>query len=94
VIDVVGAEVWFNGRAVKLPRQEFQLLRFLAEHPGRPFSREQLLARVWGHRYAGKTRTVDIHIRRLRGNLGPGSPLIETVRYVGYKIRAPGTCGA
>jgi two-component system alkaline phosphatase synthesis response regulator PhoP len=93
VIDVVGAEVSYNGRAVKLPRQEFQLLKFLAEHPGRPFSREQLLARVWGYRYAGETRTVDIHIRRLRVNLGPGGAMIETVRHIGYKMRARGTLG-
>ena len=54
------------------------------------FSREQLLSRVWGYRYAGGTRTVDIHVRRLRAKLGPGSNMIETVRHVGYKLRAPG----
>ena len=54
------------------------------------FSREQLLSRVWGYRYAGGTRTVDIHVRRLRAKLGPGSAMIETVRHVGYKLRAPG----
>ena len=53
------------------------------------FSREQLLSRVWGYRYAGGTRTVDIHVRRLRAKLGPGSAMIETVRHVGYKLRAP-----
>ncbi len=57
------------------------------------FSREQLLSRVWGYRYAGGTRTVDIHIRRLRAKLGPGSVMIETVRHVGYKMRGPGTLG-
>jgi two-component system alkaline phosphatase synthesis response regulator PhoP len=46
---------------------------------------------VWGYRYAGGTRTVDIHVRRLRAKLGPGSAMIETVRHVGYKLRAPGT---
>jgi DNA-binding response OmpR family regulator len=90
VIDAVAVEASFRGRALKLPRQEFQLLKFLAERPGRVFSREQLLSRVWGYRYAGGTRTVDIHVRRLRAKLGPGSTMIETVRHVGYKLRAPG----
>ena len=91
VIDAVAVEASFRGRALKLPRQEFQLLKFLAERPGRVFSREQLLSRVWGYRYAGGTRTVDIHVRRLRAKLGPGSVMIETVRHVGYKLRAPGS---
>jgi DNA-binding response OmpR family regulator len=89
VIDAVAVEASYRGRALKLPRQEFQLLKFLAERPGRVFSREQLLSRVWGYRYAGGTRTVDIHVRRLRAKLGPGSAMIETVRHVGYKLRAP-----
>src|SRR6516165_9858463 len=89
VIDAVAVEASYRGRALKLPRQEFQLLKFLAERPGRVFSREQLLSRVWGYRYAGGTRTVDIHVRRLRAKLGPGSNMIETVRHVGYKLRAP-----
>jgi len=91
VIDTVGVEVTYSGRALKMPRQEFQLLKFLAERPARVFSREQLLSRVWGYRYAGTTRTVDIHIRRLRAKLGLGSAMIETVRHVGYRMRAPGT---
>ena len=90
VIDIVGAEATYRGRALKLPRQEFLLLKFLAERPGRVFGREQLLSRVWGYRYAGGTRTVDIHVRRLRSKLGLGSALIETVRHAGYKMRAPG----
>jgi two-component system alkaline phosphatase synthesis response regulator PhoP len=57
------------------------------------FTREQLLSRVWGYRYAGGTRTVDIHVRRLRAKLGPGSTMIETVRHVGYKLRAPAGSG-
>jgi len=89
VIDAVAAEVRYRGRAVKLPRQEFQLLKFLAEHPGRPFSRQQLLSRVWGYRFVGETRTVDIHVRRLRVNLGRGGDMIETVRHIGYQMRAP-----
>jgi DNA-binding response OmpR family regulator len=91
VIDIVGAEATYRGRALKLPRQEFLLLKFLAERPGRVFGREQLLTRVWGYRYTGGTRTVDIHIRRLRAKLGLGGALIETVRHAGYKMRAPGT---
>jgi DNA-binding response OmpR family regulator len=87
----VAVEATYRGRALKLPRQEFQLLKFLAERPGRVFSREQLLSRVWGYRYAGGTRTVDIHVRRLRAKLGPGSAMIETVRHVGYKLRPPQT---
>src|SRR6185312_9532437 len=89
IIDAVAVEATYRGRALKLPRQEFQLLKFLAERPGRVFSREQLLSRVWGYRYAGGTRTVDIHVRRLRAKLGPGSAMIETVRHVGYKLRPP-----
>jgi DNA-binding response OmpR family regulator len=91
VIDSVGFEATYRGRMLKMPRQEFQLLKFLAERPGKVFGREQLLIRVWGYRYAGGTRTVDIHIRRLRAKLGLGGAMIETVRHVGYKMRAPGT---
>jgi DNA-binding response OmpR family regulator len=90
VIDTVAVEANFRGRPLKLPRQEFQLLKFLAAGSGRVFTREQLLSRVWGYRYTGNTRTVDIHVRRLRSKLGPGADLIETVRHVGYKMRAPG----
>jgi two-component system alkaline phosphatase synthesis response regulator PhoP len=53
--------------------------------------RQEFLSRVWGYRYTGNTRTVDIHIRRLRAKLGPGAEMIETVRHVGYKMRVPGT---
>jgi two-component system alkaline phosphatase synthesis response regulator PhoP len=91
VIDVVGAEATYRGRALKLPHQEFLLLKFLAERPGRVFGREQLLTRVWGYRYTGGTRTVDIHVRRLRAKLGSGSTMIETVRHAGYKMQTPGT---
>jgi two-component system, OmpR family, alkaline phosphatase synthesis response regulator PhoP len=91
MIDTVAVETSFRGRPLKLPRQEFQLLKFLAAGAGRVFTREQLLSRVWGYRYTGNTRTVDIHVRRLRAKLGPGGEMIETVRHVGYKMRAPGT---
>ncbi len=89
VIDTVAVEVTYRGRQLKLPRQEYQLLKFLAAGAGRVFSREQVLSRVWGYRYTGTTRTVDIHVRRLRSKLGPGAELIETVRHVGYKMKVP-----
>ncbi|HEY5091391.1 MAG TPA: phosphate regulon transcriptional regulator PhoB, partial [Polyangia bacterium] len=66
VMDLVAHRVTRDGKAVHLGPTEFRLLRHLMEHPGRVFSREQLLSRVWGYRYAGGTRTVDIHVRRLR----------------------------
>jgi len=91
VVDVVGMEAAYCGRALKLTRQEYQLLKFLSERPGRVFGREQLLSRVWGYRYAGGTRTVDIHVRRIREKLGTGHSLIETIRTVGYRLRPPGT---
>jgi DNA-binding response OmpR family regulator len=93
VIDTVAVETIFRGRPLKLPRQEFQLLKFLAAGVGRVFTREQLLSRVWGYRYTGNTRTVDIHVRRLRAKLGPGGDMIETVRHVGYKMRGSGPPG-
>ena len=89
VLDCVSLVASYKGAPLKLTPYEFQLLKFLAERPGRVFSREQLLSRVWGYRYAGGTRTVDIHVRRLRSKLGPGSAMIETVRHVGYKLRPP-----
>ncbi|HET7407191.1 MAG TPA: response regulator transcription factor [Mycobacteriales bacterium] len=69
--------------------KEFELLKFLAQHPGRVFTREQLLQEVWGYDYYGGTRTVDVHVRRLRAKLGPEhEALIGTVRNVGYKFVA------
>jgi DNA-binding response OmpR family regulator len=91
VIDVAGYEAHVAGRRLDLTHQEFELLRFLAQHRGRVFTREQLLERVWGYQYAGGSRTVDIHVRRVRAKLGHAAGgLIETVRHVGYKMRAPG----
>ena len=88
VIDVAGHEARERGRRVPLTHQEFELLRFLAQHRGKVFTREQLLTRVWGYKYAGGTRTVDIHVRRLRAKLGAvQGGMIETVRNVGYKMR-------
>jgi DNA-binding response OmpR family regulator len=75
------------GRSLDLTFMEYELLRFLAAHPGRVFTREVLLARVWGYEYFGGARTVDVHIRRLRAKLGEeNAHLIETVRSVGYRF--------
>jgi DNA-binding response OmpR family regulator len=87
VIDIAGYEVRLGGRRIELTHQEFELLRFLAQHRGRVFTREALLERAWGYRYAGGTRTVDIHVRRVRAKLGDAGSIIETVRNVGYKLR-------
>ncbi|HEY1549072.1 MAG TPA: response regulator transcription factor [Kofleriaceae bacterium] len=87
VIDLAGYETKIGGRRIELTHQEFELLRYLAQHRGRVFTRQALLERAWGYQYAGGTRTVDIHVRRLRSKLGGAGELIETVRNVGYKIR-------
>jgi DNA-binding response OmpR family regulator len=87
VIDIAGYEVRIAGRRIELTHQEFELLRYLAQHRGRVFTREALLERAWGYRFAGGTRTVDIHVRRVRSKLGEMGSLIETVRNVGYKLR-------
>ena len=87
VIDIAGYEVRIGGRRIDLTHQEFELLRFLAQHRGRVFTRQALLERAWGYQYAGGTRTVDIHVRRVRSKLGSVGDLIETVRNVGYKMR-------
>ncbi len=88
-IDLAAHEVTVDGRPVELTHQEFALLSFLAQHRGRVFTRDQLLERVWGVDYYGGSRTVDIHVRRLRMKLGPTAEPLETVRGVGYKMRAP-----
>ena len=86
-IDSGAHEAQLEGRVLELTHQEFALLEFLARHPGRVFTRQQLLERVWSVDYYGGSRTVDIHVRRLRMKLGTVDP-IETVRGVGYKMRA------
>lgn len=88
VIDLAGYEARVQGRCIDFTHQEFELLRFLAQHRGRVFTRDQLLQRVWSYEYTGGTRTVDIHVRRVRAKLGSESGLIETVRNVGYKMRS------
>jgi DNA-binding response OmpR family regulator len=79
-----------RGRALDLTFKEFELLKYLAQHPGRVFTRAQLLQEVWGYDYYGGTRTVDVHVRRLRAKLGAEhEQLIGTVRHVGYKFVTP-----
>jgi DNA-binding response OmpR family regulator len=75
-----------HGRPLDLTYKEFQLLHFLATHPSRVFTREQLLSDVWGYDYFGGTRTVDVHVRRLRAKLGEAEHIIGTVRNVGYRF--------
>jgi DNA-binding response OmpR family regulator len=76
-----------RGRVLDLTFKEFELLKYLAQHPGRVFTRAQLLQEVWGYDYYGGTRTVDVHVRRLRAKLGAEhEQLIGTVRHVGYKF--------
>jgi DNA-binding response OmpR family regulator len=75
-----------RGQPLDLTYKEFQLLHFFATHPSRVFTREQLLSEVWGYDYFGGTRTVDVHVRRLRAKLGDLEQLIGTVRNVGYRF--------
>jgi DNA-binding response OmpR family regulator len=89
-IDTDTYRVTANGRPVDLTFKEFELLRYLAERPGRVFTRPSLLREVWGYDFYGGTRTVDVHVRRLRAKLGPEyEHLIETVRSVGYRAADP-----
>ncbi len=77
-----------GGREVHLTAKEFLLLEYFLLHPGRVLSRDRLLTDVWGYTYTGGTRTVDVHVRRLRAKLGPDLPLITTIRKVGYRLDA------
>lgn len=86
VIDEGSYSAKVHGRTLDLTYKEFELLRFLAAHPSRVFTREQLLSEVWGYDYFGGTRTVDVHVRRLRAKLGDSESLIGTVRNVGYRF--------
>jgi len=92
-IDTEKYEVRVRGKLVNLTPLEFELLRFLAENEGKVFSRDVLLDKLWGYDYYGDTRTVDVHIRRLRTKIeeDPSNPkYIITVRGKGYKFRDPG----
>ena len=76
-----------EGRPLDLTYMEYELLKFLAQNPGKVFTREILLSRVWGYEYYGGARTVDVHVRRLRAKLGEEQAnLIQTVRSVGYRF--------
>jgi len=87
VIDEDSYSAKVRRQSLDLTYKEFELLKYLAQHPGRVFSRAQLLQEVWGYDYFGGTRTVDVHVRRLRAKLGPEhETLIGTVRNVGYRF--------
>ena len=86
VIDADSYTAKMAGQKLDLTFKEFELLRHLNENPGRVFTRDQILSEVWGYDYFGGTRTVDVHIRRLRSKLGEHESLIGTVRNVGYRL--------
>ena len=87
VLNIETYQAALGGRPLDLTYMEYELLKFLATHPGKVFSRETLLSRVWGYDYYGGARTVDVHIRRLRAKLGEEhANLIQTVRSVGYSF--------
>jgi len=87
-IDEVSYSARIHGQPMDLTFKEFELLKFLVQQPGRVFTRDQLLSEVWGYDYFGGTRTVDVHIRRLRAKLGDLESLIGTVRNVGYRFNS------
>lgn len=90
VIDESTYTARIKKRTLDLTFKEFELVKYLAQHPGRVFTRAQLLQEVWGYDYFGGTRTVDVHVRRLRAKLGPEhDALIGTVRNVGYRFVVP-----
>jgi DNA-binding response OmpR family regulator len=86
VINFATYQVHLDSEPIDLTYMEYELLKFLATHRGRVFTRQTLLSRVWGYDYFGGTRTVDVHVRRLRSKLGEHANLIQTVRNVGYKF--------
>jgi len=95
VIDEDSYTAKVKGRTLDLTFKEFELLKYLTQHPGRVFSRSQLLQEIWGYDYFGGTRTVDVHIRRLRSKLGPEfEAIIDTVRNVGYRFSSNNTAGS
>ncbi|RSX58397.1 winged helix-turn-helix transcriptional regulator [Bifidobacterium samirii] len=90
IVDTNGYTASLHGHPIDLAYKEFELLKYLVQHPGRVFTRAQLLQEVWGYDYYGGTRTVDVHIRRLRAKLGGEyEHLIGTVRNVGYRFDPP-----
>jgi DNA-binding response OmpR family regulator len=87
VLNLETYQASIGGRPLDLTYMEYELLKFLAQNPGKVFTREILLSRVWGYEYYGGARTVDVHVRRLRAKLGEEhAGLIQTVRSVGYRF--------
>jgi DNA-binding response OmpR family regulator len=87
VLNLETYQAAIEGRPLDLTYMEYELLKFLSSHPGKVFTRETLLSRVWGYEYYGGARTVDVHVRRLRAKLGEEhAGLIQTVRSVGYRF--------
>lgn len=86
VINLDAHQVLLNGKPIDVTFKEFELLRTLASSPGRAFSREELLRGIWGYDYYGGTRTVDVHVRRLRSKIEGSRRYIETVHSVGYRF--------
>lgn len=89
-VDVTGFRVHVRGEETELTAKEFELLRVLVAHPGKVYSREELLERIWGYEYDGDTRTVDVHVRHLRLKVerDPSNPeYIETLRGIGYRFK-------
>jgi two-component system alkaline phosphatase synthesis response regulator PhoP len=87
-IDSSNYEAYRNGEKITLTLKEYELLKLLAECPGKVLTRDFLLDRIWGYEFYGETRTVDVHIRHIRMKLGEDAGMIETVRGVGYKMTA------
>ena len=88
MIDLATCEVTVEGRIVELTFKEYELLKLLASHRGRVYTRETLLNKIWGYDYFGGDRTVDVHIRRLRSKIeGANHTFIETVRNIGYRFK-------
>ncbi|MSP23201.1 MAG: winged helix family transcriptional regulator [Dehalococcoidia bacterium] len=86
VIDLERYKVTLEAEVVDLTYKEYELLRFLASNPGKPFTREVLLNQVWGYDYYGGSRTVDVHIRRIRAKIENREQYIDTIRNVGYRF--------
>ncbi|MDQ1439459.1 MAG: hypothetical protein QOK43_3088 [Acidimicrobiaceae bacterium] len=90
VLNLETYQAYVSNKPLDLTYMEYELLKFLATHPGKVFTRETLLSRVWGYEYYGGARTVDVHVRRLRAKLGEEhANLIQTVRSVGYRFGQP-----
>ena len=88
IIKLASYEVWMRNKKIDLTFKEYELLKYLASHRGRAFNRESLLNIIWGYDYYGGTRTVDVHVRRIRAKMGnEQEEYIKTVRGVGYKFR-------